>query len=136
MQQTLFHIPHALFDGWLLTIWLIIGFAMIGYQWLITKNRKDAFGALPVVVIVAAVIYFVLPQLENKGINPADPDGALIPLGLAIRGYGFFMLLAMALALGMIYRRCRQVGWNRRSFVRVPNNPHPFTWFSRLNPYN
>ena len=111
MQQTLFHIPHALFDGWLLTIWLIIGFAMIGYQWLITKNRKDAFGALPVVVIVAAVIYFVLPQLENKGINPADPDGALIPLGLAIRGYGFFMLLAMALALGMIYRRCRQVGY-------------------------
>ncbi|MCH2180803.1 MAG: prolipoprotein diacylglyceryl transferase [Mariniblastus sp.] len=111
MQQTLFHIPHALFDGWLLAIWLVIGLAMMGYQWLVAKRRSDALGLLPIIVIVGLVIHFVLPGLENRGINPEDPQGDLIPLGLAIRGYGFFMLLAIAAGLGLVYWRCQQVGF-------------------------
>ena len=111
MQQTLFHIPHSLFDGWLLAIWLILGFGMMGYQWLISKRRSEALGLLPIIVIVGLVIQFVLPGLENKGINPADPQGDLVPLGLAIRGYGFFMLLAIVAGLGLAYWRCRQVGY-------------------------
>ena len=43
MQQTLFHIPHALFEGWLLTIWLVVGLGMMGYQWLVAKRRSDFF---------------------------------------------------------------------------------------------
>ncbi|MEE2827112.1 MAG: hypothetical protein VYE64_10845, partial [Planctomycetota bacterium] len=111
MQQTLFHIPHALFDGWLLTIWLVIGLGMMGYQWLVAKRGSDALGLLPIIVIVGLVIHFVLPGLENQGINPEDPQGDLIPLGLAIRGYGFFMLLAIAAGLGLVYLRCQQVGF-------------------------
>ena len=111
MQQTLFHIPHALFDGWLLVIWLIIGLTMMGYQWWIAKRHSDALGMLPVIVIVGLVIHFVLPGLENKGINPADPEGALVPLGLAIRGYGFFMLLAIVASMGLVYWRCCQIGY-------------------------
>ena len=75
MQQTLFHIPHALFDGWLLTIWLVIGLGMMGYQWLVAKRGSDALGLLPIIVIVGLVIHFVLiPKLVGISPNRVSPS--------------------------------------------------------------
>ena len=112
MRQTLFFIPHFLFEGWLVAAWLIVGALILGYQLWVVKSNKEAVGFVPMYLIVAAILYFVVPQLEVKGINPDDPTGELIPLGLAIRGYGFFMLLAMVAGVGVTLLRCRQVGFN------------------------
>ena len=110
MQQTLFFIPHEWFDGRLLIGWLVLS-ALI-FAWLIFRHgwTADTWSFLPVVGIVAAVIYFVLPQLEVYGVNPTDPAGSFVKLGLAVRGYGVFLCMAIILGVGLILLRCRQAG--------------------------
>ncbi len=110
MQQTLFFIPHDWFDGRLLVGWLILG-ALV-FVWLLYRHgwKAEAYSFLPVFAIVAAAIYFVLPQLEVYGVNPADPTGPYVKQGLAIRGYGVFLLLAILAGVGVVLLRCRQIG--------------------------
>lgn len=110
MRQTLFYIEPFLFDGWLLAGWVVIGLLYVAYQYFY-GDRKEIAGFVPLWMIVAAVIHLLLPRLQTMGVNPADPDG-LIPAGLAIRGYGFFMLIAIVAGIGLALFRCRQIGFN------------------------
>jgi len=110
MRQTLFILPHWLFEGPLLVAWLIIGLLVIAYLFFRHGNSSETWGFLPVYVIVALVVFFVLPQLEVDGIDPDNPTGAQIKHGLAIRGYGIFLLLAIASGAGLALLRCGYAG--------------------------
>ena len=116
MKQTLFYLPHELFEGWLLALWLVIGAAIVLWHGLVRKNWSEAIGFLPIYLVIAALIHFVFPRLESTGIDPDNPLGPPIPIGLAIRGYGVFMLLAILAGLGLAWIRCRQIGY---SFDRI-----------------
>ena len=110
MRQTLFTIDHFLFeDHWLLIAWVFVGLLYLGYQ-LFAGSKSDALQFIPVFVIGAAIVHFVLPNLETLGVNPADPNGHLVPDGLAIRGYGVFLLLAMIVGFSLVLYRSQQVG--------------------------
>ena len=110
MQQTLFFFPHWLFEGPLLIGWLVVGFLILLSLYFRHGNTNETWSFLPVYGIVAVVIYAVLPNLEVPGINPEDPTGAMIPSGLAIRGYGLFLLLAILLGVTLAAWRARAIG--------------------------
>lgn len=110
MQQTLFFIPHWLFEGPLLVAWLVIGLIVLVAMYLKHGNSNDFWSFVPVYLVVSAVIYFVLPQLEVPGINPDNPTGEMIKSGLAIRGYGLFLLSAILAGGTLAVLRCRAIG--------------------------
>ena len=105
MHQTLYVIPHSFLDGWLLYAWLIIGAIIFGVLCYRNGIGKEATGFLPIYLIIAAVIYWIVPQLEVAGY-----DGK--PAGMAIRGYGVFMLLGIVSGVSIALIRCHRVGIN------------------------
>lgn len=111
MRQTLFYLEPWLFDGWFLGAWVLIGLAYAVFQYA-QGHAKEIIGFAPLWMIVAAVIHLALPNLQTLGVNPADPNGPLVPAGLGIQGYGLCMLLAMMSGLGLALWRCRQVGFS------------------------
>jgi len=110
MQQTLFSIPHSWFEGPLLIAWLVIGAIVIGYNFWRHGWGEQVSGFLPMFGIVAAIIWFVLPAVEVMGVNPEDPLGPFVKQGLAIRGYGLFMVAGIAAGTWLVLTRCRQAG--------------------------
>ncbi len=110
MRQTLFYIPHWLFQGPLLIAWLVLGGLI--FAWLVKKHgwTGDSFNFIPVYVVAAAILFFIVPKIEVLELNPADPGGAPIPAGLAIRGYGLFMLLGLAAGVGLSMLRGKRQG--------------------------
>lgn len=111
MQPTLFFIPHQ-WLGWpLLIVWLVISAIIVGV--LFRKHRwgQETIGFFPVIAIVAGIILFLLPNVEVMGINPDDPLGPMISRGLAIRGYGVCMLLAILAGMGIVIYRCKKIGY-------------------------
>ncbi len=109
MRSTLFYIPHELFGvpllglGWLLLL-LAIGFAV----WSVLQARQGRLvselpAGLPVWLIAAAIIVFILPQVESRW-----PDGS--PIGLPVRGYGVMVLLGLFAGIGLTTWRGKQVG--------------------------
>ena len=112
MKPTLFMIPSSWFDGPLLYGWLVIGLVIMAYLYFRKGDTKEIFDFLPMYAIIAAVVYFLLPRIQVEGINPENPSGELINVGLAIRGWGLCLLSAMGCAVGLIYVRCRQIGFN------------------------
>ena len=108
MNQTLFVIPHQWLEGWFLGAWLAIGAIIIAVMYVRKQPTKDIISFVPVYLVVAAAIYFVVPHLEVTGLDPDNPDGPLVPLGLAIRGYGLFMLLGMVAGIIVAIYRCHQ----------------------------
>ena len=112
MRQTLFTIDQFLFtDHWIFGAWLLLAISYFGYQ-IYRGNRQEAFGFVPVAVIGGLLIEFVLPRLATPEVDLADPNGPLISGGLAIQGYGLFLLLAMLCGFGLALYRCRQVGYD------------------------
>ena len=75
MRQTLFTIPHWIFEGPLLVAWLIVGLVGLALLYRRHGNSQETWSFLPVIAVVAIVIHFVLPLLEVDGVNPADPTG-------------------------------------------------------------
>ncbi len=110
MRQTLFFIPHWIFQGPLLIAWLIIGVLVLAYLYFRHGNSQETWSFLPVFAVVAIVIQFVLPLLEVDGVNPDDPAGELTKQGLAIRGYGMFLVLAIAAGVAITLQRCGKIG--------------------------
>lgn len=109
MQQTLLLIPHAWLDGPLLWGWLVVGFLwLIGLYF--RYSSAEAFGFLPFYLVVVALIRFVLPVLEIDGINPANPLGNPIKSGLAIRGWGVFLLTGIIAGVALTTYRAKKVG--------------------------
>ncbi|MFK7766186.1 MAG: prolipoprotein diacylglyceryl transferase family protein [Mariniblastus sp.] len=109
MRQTLIFIPHFLFEGPLLIAWLIIGALVLAFLFKRHGNANETWSFLPVYGIIAIVLAFVVPHLEVDGINPDDPTGPYIKQGLAVRGYGLFLLLAITSGVSLVLSRCRQV---------------------------
>ena len=109
MLQTLFVIPHWLFEGPLLIAWLIIGALVLVYLYAKNGNSNDTWSFLPVFGIVALMIHFVLPMLEVEGIDPSNPE-QFTKLGLAIRGYGLFLLTAITAGVVLVLSRAKTVG--------------------------
>lgn len=112
MKQTLLVIPHE-WLGWPLQLaWWLLLFAL--GAWTLRRDgwAKTAGQLLPLGLGVSLLLYLVVPFLEVGGINPADPLGPPIPLGLAIRGYGVCLTLAIAAAVGLVIRRAAQLQMN------------------------
>ena len=111
MRTTLFVIPHAdkwlglpVFGfGWLLIAWLIL--CVIILALLIRRQgwNADTASYLPLQLIIAALIAFLMPRLEVL-----DAPGQ--PPGLPIRGFGVMMALAAVSAVGLALQRAKKMG--------------------------
>ncbi|MDB2686452.1 prolipoprotein diacylglyceryl transferase [Mariniblastus sp.] len=119
MQQTLFFIPHWLLDGPLLIGWLCVGALILVWQYLKHGFSNETFSFLPIFLIVAAAIYFVIPRVEVLGINPDDPMGPLVVQGLAVRGYGLMLLTAIVAGVGLTMSRCEKIGVSRDQITQL-----------------
>lgn len=112
MLQTLFVIPDWLLHGWLTLAWLLFAAAWLAWSSAKTGWKQAVAVYLPTFLLVAAVLHFVFPALSVAGVNPRDPSGALVPVGLAVRGYGLCLMLAISLAVGLVVERSRAAGLN------------------------
>jgi phosphatidylglycerol:prolipoprotein diacylglycerol transferase len=110
MKQTLFFIGGEdilglpVFGlGWLLILWSLFSVGLLA--WLIRRRGFDTEtrSYIPVLLVIAAVIAFVLPQLEITG-----PNGE--KLGLAIRGYGVLLLAGVISGVAVTMYLARRVG--------------------------
>lgn len=110
MNQTLLVIPHE-WLGWPLQLaWWFLVAGVVAWT-ARSEGLAKAIGLFaPFAVAVSLLIYFVIPAVEVQGLNPEDPLGAKIPLGIAIRGYGVCLTLAILAAVGLVFRRSSQVG--------------------------
>ena len=104
MLQTLFYIPMQVGGlpvfgfGLLLAAWTAFGAVLL--IWLVRRQGlvADTLGYVPLLVIVAAVIVWVLPGICQP------------PFGLPIRGYGMMILLAVAAGTALAVWRGRRAG--------------------------
>ncbi len=112
MLQTLLVIPDWLLHGWLTLAWLLFAAAWLAWSATRTGWKQAAAHYLPTFLLVAALLHFVFPRLSAEGVNPQDPTGELVPVGLAIRGYGLCLMLAISLAVGLVLERSRAAGLN------------------------
>lgn len=118
MLDTLFHLPHQLAGiplfgiGWVLAIWLVIAAGMLAWPVYRGARWSEVVGNLPLLLIVAAVIIWVLPQIEVRG---ADK----LPLGLPIRGFGTMVMIGALLGITLGVRRTRQMGGDAEQFSAV-----------------
>jgi len=119
MQQTLFFIPHWLLDGPLLIGWLCVGVLLFIWQFLKHGNSNETWSFLPIFLIVAAAIYFVVPRVEVFGIDPDNPTGPLIVQGLAVRGYGLMLLSAIVAGVSLVMSRCEKIGVSRDQITQL-----------------
>ena len=111
MQPTLFFIPHQ-WLGWPLVIaWLVVSTIFVGVLYRRHGWGQETVSFFPVIAIVTGIILILLPNVEVAGINPDDPLGPMITRGLAIRGYGLCMLLAILSGMGIVIYRCKKIGY-------------------------
>ncbi len=119
MKQTLFWIEREWFTTWIFWAWLAIGVAFILWNVRQADFKKKLVEFLPFFALMAAVIYFVLPALSVPRVNPVDPLGDFVPGGLAVRGYGLFMMLAIVISIGLVVLRCRQNEVDPEPFITL-----------------
>lgn len=109
MRSTLFYIPHEIFGVPLLGFsWLLLALFVGFLTWAFVQSRRGQFwselsSGLPVWLIAAALVIFVLPQIETRW-----PDGEAV--GLPVRGYGVMVLLGLFAGIGLTVWRGQQVG--------------------------
>ena len=102
MRQTLFYIPETLFSlplfGWGLGLGLLIAIVIIAHCYQYMRHRKtgDVGGSLALLGIGGVMLVFIIPNLS-------EPE-----LGIAIRGYGVCLLLAILAALFLLVRLAKR----------------------------
>jgi phosphatidylglycerol:prolipoprotein diacylglycerol transferase len=104
MWQTFFTIPSHVAGmpvfglGLALAVWTLFSVALVA--WLAWRQgfNADTLGYLPLLVIVAGVILWLLPAISQE------------PRGLRIHGYGVMILLAVTAGTGLAVWRGRRVG--------------------------
>jgi len=111
VRSTLFYIPEK-FAGLPVfgTGWLLIAWAVVGLLIVLLASRRDDFrqtvsGYLPLWVIVAGLIVFLLPNMMQQ-------IGSTGLRGLPVRGFGVMMLLAVVSGVGLAAYRAKQVNLN------------------------
>lgn len=119
MLQTLFYIPHWFLNGPLVIAWLVIGCAFLIWQFSRHGNSSETWSFVPVFVIVAAALHFVIPNVEVTGIDPANPEGPAIVQGLAVRGYGVMLLTAIVSGVGLAMLRCEKIGVTKDQILQL-----------------
>lgn len=110
MHQTLFYVPHDLLGAPLLYGWLALGVIAVATILFRQGWCGAAFHSLAMFAIGAAAIYWLIPQLEVLGIDSKNPDGPLTSAGIAVRGYGVFLMLGILAGIGLCQWRARQIG--------------------------
>ncbi|MEZ6135096.1 MAG: prolipoprotein diacylglyceryl transferase [Pirellulaceae bacterium] len=114
MRSTLFYIPHEIggypLFGWglLLTGLLVSFFGWALWQLSTKRPMQEVLSGIPFLLITAAVVTFVLPNVET--VWPAADGGPGVPIGLPIRGYGVMVLLGLLCGIGISILRGRQLG--------------------------
>ena len=107
MRQTLFFIRDSVADipvfgvGLLFVLWIVLGLFVI--CWLVRRQgfNSDTRSYLPIFLIVAIAIVFVLPNLVEAG------------HGLPVRSYGVMAMLAIISAVMLASRRAPQYGLSK-----------------------
>lgn len=115
MRSTLFFIPHELFGAPLFGFgWMLAGLIVVAVLWVagaVWRNKRsadqtslssDLLAALPVWLMAAAIVVFVLPNIEQT-----LPSGE--PIGLPVRGYGVMVLLGLVAGIGVTIVRGQQL---------------------------
>jgi phosphatidylglycerol:prolipoprotein diacylglycerol transferase len=108
VRSTLFYIPEKLAGlpvfgaGWLLVAWVLVGIVVA-----ILSSRRPGFqkeigGYLPLWLIVAGLIVFLLPGMMRE-------IGMSGLRGLPVRGFGVMLLLATVSGVGLAAYRARQM---------------------------
>ncbi len=109
MLQTLFHIPTWPFQLPWLWVWtaLVLGWVAIDAR---TKGWNQSFAnwGLPLAMLWGFSTFF-LGQLVDYGIDPSNPE-EIVPLGIAVRGYGLMMLLGIVAGVLLAIHRCEPQG--------------------------
>lgn len=112
MLRTLFLIPHEIAGipvlgvGWVLAAFVAITLLRLCLAWRSGGSQRltAMAGAEGVFWVVAAVIIVVLgPRLELNNVSGE-------PVGMAVRGYGAFLMLAAASAVGLAALRADRIG--------------------------
>lgn len=109
MRSTLFYIPHEVLGVPLLGFgWLLLALLIGCIVWSLWQYRSglplgELLSSLPVWMVAAALVIFVLPQIESRW-----PDGE--PIGLPVRGYGVMVLLGLFSGIGITIWRGKQLG--------------------------
>ncbi len=118
MFQTLFVIPRAIAGvdvfgfGWLLGAWLVASAAILAWSWRRYGWGPATRGQIPMLVVVAFAIVWLLPNL-------VDPEFD----GLPIRGYGVMLLFSVLAGIAISIYRARQVGLDPEIILSLA------TWF-------
>ena len=106
MRQTFLSID----ENWLnpiVGVWLVVGLVVVG---LIAAKKgydnNDFWSTLAFFLVGAVIIKFVVPFVMVD--DPVDGEGKI----LAIRGYGFFLLIGVLAGVGLAMHRSRQLGLN------------------------
>ncbi len=107
MWQTLFVIPRQIAGidvfgfGWLLGIWAVVSAALLARSWRRHGWNSESSSQLGSALVVGLVIALLMPYLMDEYHD-----------GLAIRGYGTMLLLAVLAGIGLTIYRARRVGLN------------------------
>ena len=103
MQQTFLFIEQSWLN-WILLVWIVAGAGMLA--WIANKKgfQQEFWSTVPVWLVGAFIIKLVVPVVMVE--DPRDGEG----LVLAIRGYGFFLLLGVVAGVGLAMHRSRQLG--------------------------
>jgi phosphatidylglycerol---prolipoprotein diacylglyceryl transferase len=118
MCQTLFVIPRQIAGldvfgfGWLLGIWAVGSLGLVA--WALKRHgwSGETRGQIGAAIVVGLAIAFVLPHLMDERLG-----------GLAIRGYGAMLLVAVSSGVGLTLYRAKRVGVNPEIILSLG------TWF-------
>ena len=105
MQQTFLFI-HENWLNPLLGIWSLIALITLGVMAARRGVAQDFWSTLSFFVVGGVIIKFVVPFVMVE--DPVDGEGRV----LAIRGYGFFLLVGVLAGVGLAMHRSRQLGLN------------------------
>lgn len=124
MQQTLFHLPPEWFGlpgavAWLLLCGLWLGWIAWRESATPARLKEEFWATLPIMIFGSLAIMFLLPNLSKPTVNPLDPFGDPINRGLAIRGYGVMMMLAVLSGIGIVVYRCQKTGYPTEHIFRL-----------------
>jgi phosphatidylglycerol:prolipoprotein diacylglycerol transferase len=132
VRQDLFYIPHEIYGlplfgaGWLLILWGLASAILLVWLWRRQGWSGETRSYLPLIIIIGAVIWQVMPRLEVATMvrPPVDIDvsengpitstegqaSTTQPLGLPIRGYGVMLLLGVISGVALAVREGRRGG--------------------------
>ncbi len=118
MWQTLFVIPSSVGGvsvfgvGWLLAIWAVVAAVLLARSYRAYGFGQETRGQLPLVIVAALTIVFVLPSLVDPSVG-----------GVPIRGYGVMLLASVLGGIVLSVYRARKIGIDPEILLSLA------TWF-------